>query len=261
MFTTKVTILLFTLGLATLIAASGDYPGFCFKNGTGGQGGVHCRSGYGRPEGMFILRFPLPCIYPYLPSYWCKSTGVCNCATGLNSCLANLAGCTGAQIGSFVPPIPPVLYVGTHYEFKINISSANFNDLCFLRPLPAGLSWVVLSSQYPYNQYAISGTPTESIPKADYGVAAHRAVVAGGFATFFSFEVQSCSEADAVYPYPHPTVTSAPSTCTTAENGHMRCAGTNQYQTCDHGMWQAAQSCGSNLVCSPQGTNIYCVRA
>ena len=138
-------------GLATLITAAGDNPGFCFKNGTGGQGGPYCRSGYERPEGIFILRFQLPCIYSYLPSYWCKSTGVCNCATGLNSCLANLAGCAGAHIGFFVPPIPPVLCVGTHYEFKINISSANFNDLCFLRPLPAGLSWVVLSSQYPYN--------------------------------------------------------------------------------------------------------------
>jgi hypothetical protein len=177
-----------------------------------------------------------------------------------------------------VPPIPAVIYVGQEYEFKINISFTSLSTLCFLRPLPANLTWVQISSTPQYEQYAIFGTPTESMPSADYGVAASRGAAEGGFATFFSFEVQSCSLEDAVYPPTDapteapasipstpstPTAAStAPSTsCTDAQSGYTRCSGTNAYQTCDHGEWSAAQSCGNGLLCQPQGDSfIYCVR-
>ena len=218
-------------------------------------------------------------------SYIYIYTGVCNCVTGLNSCNQHLAGCTASNYASSVPDIPSILYVGESYNFIFNISYTTLDQLCFLRPLPQGLNFTQLTSAGQNTQYALSGTPEESMPNADYGIAATRGNAIGGFAYFFSFSVQSCSQANAVYPTPPPPSTTGDSstssssssqTCTTAETGYMRCAGyvawnnsfnlilirfsTNQYQTCDHGAWQANQSCGSSLVCQPSGNYVYCVR-
>jgi len=41
--------------------------------------------------------------------------------------------------------------------------------------------------------------------------------------------------------------------------GDMRCVSSETYQTCDHGAWQAAQSCNVGTTCSPRGNVIYCV--
>lgn len=45
--------------------------------------------------------------------------------------------------------------------------------------------------------------------------------------------------------------------CSTA--GAMRCVTSETYQTCDHGNWQAVQSCNVGTTCSPSGQYIYCV--
>jgi len=61
---------------------------------------------------------------------------------------------------------------------------------------------------------------------------------------------------------PTPPISSSQTTCTDAQSGQMRCTDTaGAYQTCDHGKWQAAQSCGAGLVCQAASPYIYCVRA
>lgn len=107
---------------------------------------------------------------------------------------------------------------------------------------------------------------------ADYGLAVGPRGV-GSESLFFSFEVQACSEDDVSIPTSSPTVaatkapssspTSAPASspilpCSTAQQGFMRCTGSSQYTTCNHGTWGPVQSCQSGLACYAGGNYIYC---
>jgi len=49
----------------------------------------------------------------------------------------------------------------------------------------------------------------------------------------------------------------ASQTCT--NQGFMRCASSEYYQTCNRGMWGPQQSCNQNTVCTPSGNYIYCI--
>jgi len=248
----------FTLCLAAVMA-NGNAPGNCYLNGsfvppTQGDAGYasYCKGGYGRPE------------------------GVCNCVTPLNSCAQYLAGCNANTHGNFTPQIPSILYVGRTYNFSISIPYTDISTLCFLRPLlPQGLNFTQTSTQAGNETYSLSGTPQESMPDVEYGIASYRGNAVGGFAVFFRFAVQSCPQSEAVYPpnvglttstIPVTTTTSAvpvttsslPTTCPNV--GFMRCISTNQYQTCDHGLWQSAQTCQTGLVCKKNGNYVICDR-
>lgn len=245
-------------------------------------------------------KFPNDSPYPsYCSSGYGRPKGVCNCIAGLNSCAQLLAGCGQNSIAMerlvWEPAFPSVLYVGKPVDITINISYAGPQDLCWLRPLPAGLTFAAFTGDSQV-RYRLSGAPTESMPMADYGIATARGTAIGPASVFWSFEVQSCSEEDAQYPgtpttppvapvpvpvtppTPQPpapcgahqcpgpvtppvaaptTVPIAPEACPTA--GHQRCtANVGKYQTCDHGSWQAEQSCQSGLQCTQSGNFVYC---
>jgi endoglucanase len=57
---------------------------------------------------------------------------------------------------------------------------------------------------------------------------------------------------------PTPAASSS-STSSSCVSGNMKCLSSNTYSTCNWGVWAAAQSCGINTVCSPNGDYIYCV--
>lgn len=51
-----------------------------------------------------------------------------------------------------------------------------------------------------------------------------------------------------------------PSTTVNCTIGNMKCLSSSTFSTCGWGVWGAAQTCGSQTVCSPNGNYIYCVK-
>jgi len=198
--------------------------------------------------------------------------GVCDTCAPL---FQVLAGCTppGIPVVSFEPAIPSVLYVGQFYNFTLSACAGdiitypeNFN----IR-LPPGLNFTYIyhnASSFE-NVYSLSGTPLSTSPFNTY-ILAYITYGACSFRSSTTFSIQNAchpSASSSSTSSSSSSSTSSPisSTSTTGSSscsnvGYMRCAGSSQYQTCDHGSWQANQSCSSGLICKANGNFIYCDR-
>jgi len=243
MFKYSIVVAIALISCASLCLANGNSAGNCFANGSliDPQGGYYqsfCSVGIGRPH------------------------GVCNCASQLASCNQLLSSCeypnNPPQAGSFSPSIPDVLYLGESYSFSISIPYSSIDTLCFLRPFPQGLNFTQVSGTTPQNaMYTLAGVPSDTIPTADYGIAASRGAAEGGFRVFFSFAVQACSDADAVFPPGFFSTTGASNQgpCT---DGNMECISSSSFSICDHGAWTPSQNCAPGTSCHPSGNQIGC---
>jgi len=227
----------------------------------------------------------------------CPPQGVCPCSADYATCPQLVAGCYQTQQNPtpirFNQSLPQYLTVNQSIDDYVVYDSPNgtkpvgfYNGLsspfggagstpffaCVIPDLPEGLNFsTVYFPQSNVIGYHLVGTPTQPIPATTYSFVVKTEFPSNQILLFkanFGVKYAPCSGSSSTSTA---SSTSSGSTSTSGSSstsgllsgacsgdGYERCANSEVYQTCSHGVWGPAQDCNANLQCKPSGNYIYC---